>query len=81
MIRVVLVGWSPRDWRIYRQPQWIGQVRRQPEASSLPRRHFDMDEEAYLAALRDWDASGAGADLDSALEHLGRLGAIEVRHP
>jgi hypothetical protein len=79
MIRVVLVGWGEDDWRIYRQTQWIGQVRRQPEATARPRRHFDIDEASYTACLDEWAHDGAGTSQQSALECLSRHGAVEVR--
>jgi hypothetical protein len=79
MIRVVLVGWREGDWRIYRQPQWIGQVRRQPEAAVRPRLHFDIDEDAYKTCLDEWAHAGAGTSRQSALDCLARHGAIEVR--
>ena len=42
MIRIVLVGWAENDWRAFRQPQWMAQVRETAEAASLPRLHFDI---------------------------------------
>jgi hypothetical protein len=79
LIRVVLVGWAEDDWRLYRQPQWIGQIRRQPEASARPRRHFDVDEDSYKACLDEWTPAGAGSSRQSALDCLARHGAVEVR--
>jgi hypothetical protein len=78
MIRVVLVGWEQGDWRTYRQPQWIGEVRRDPAASGRPRLHFDIDEDAYKACLAEWGRSGAGASREAALAALARHGAAEV---
>ncbi len=77
-MRMVLVGWSQGDWRIYRQPQWIGEVRRDPAAVALPRRHFDVDEPAYLACLEEWKQGTAAASLPQALATLARHGAVEV---
>src|SRR4051812_10100165 len=79
MIRVVLVGWAEDDWRIYRQPQWIGQVRRSPEAATRPRHHFDVDEDAYKSCLTEWTRAGAGSSLPAARDCLARHGAVEVR--
>jgi hypothetical protein len=79
MIRLVLVGWGEDDWRIYRQSQWIGQVRRQPGAATRPRRHFDIDEDAYKVCLDQWAHAGAGTSRQSALDCLARQGAVEVR--
>ena len=80
-MRIVLVGRSAGDWRTYRQPQWIGEVRRDPTASALPRRHFDIDEDAYRACLDDWKDRAAGASEASALACLARHGAVEVAGP
>jgi len=78
MVRVVLVGWSDGDWKLYRQPQWMAEVRRDPTASTLPRRHFDLEESAFQQALKAWDREGAGSSLQLALEFLGRLGGVEA---
>ena len=67
MIRAVLVGWSNTDWRLYRQSQWMAEVRRTPEASALPRRHFDIEESAFSEALEVWRSDGAGSSLEAAL--------------
>ena len=81
MIRVVLAGWSDDDWRLLRQPQWMAEVRRSPEAAGLPRKHFDLPEAAFPAVLEAWDRQGARASLGAAIEHLGRFGAVEVPRP
>jgi len=81
MIRAVLVGWSEADWRVYRQPQWIAEVRRSPAASALPRRHFDVDEDAYAAALEAWSTAAAGAGEAAAVGYLVGLGAVEIAGP
>ncbi|HEX8201116.1 MAG TPA: hypothetical protein VF590_11555 [Isosphaeraceae bacterium] len=81
MLRVVLVGWAEDDWRIYRQLQWIGQVRRRPDAATRPRRHFDIAEEAYQACRDEWTQGAAGASAGAALDCLARHGAVEVRLP
>jgi hypothetical protein len=78
MIRVVLVGWSNKDWRLYRQPQWMAEVRRTPEAASLPRCHFDLEDSAFSQALGAWDRDGAGLSLEAARGLLTRLGASEI---
>ena len=75
MIRIALVGWGDTDWRSYRQPQWMAQVRQTPEATSLPRLHFDIDEESYVRALGEWD----GSSREAAVALLERQGAREVR--
>ncbi len=80
-MRIVLVGRSAGDWRTYRQPQWIGEVRRDPVASALPRRHFDIEEVAYRACLDEWQLRDAGASEASALDCLARHGAIAVAGP
>jgi hypothetical protein len=78
MIRVVLVGWSENDWRLYRQPQWMAEARRTPEAASLPRRHFDLEDSAFSQAIEAWDRHGAGLNLEAARGRLTRLGASGV---
>lgn len=75
MIRIVLVGWAENDWRTYRQPQWMAQVRNSPEAATLPRFHFDIEEDAYQAVLSDWDGSGH----EPARNVLANRGAIEIQ--
>ncbi len=75
MIRIVLAGWADVDWRIYRQAQWMARVREAPEASTLPRLHFDIAEDAYKAALAGWDGSSRAA----AVGLLRGLGAVEIR--
>ena len=80
-MRIVLVGWSDGDWRLYRQPQWIGEVRRQPEAAARPRRHFDIEEDAFRSCLDAWQHDAAGASLQSALARLAHHGATEVAGP
>jgi hypothetical protein len=78
MIRAVLVGWSDTDWKLYRQSRWMAEVRRTPEASSLPRRHFDIEESAFSGALEAWKRDEGGSDLEAALDLLRRLGALEI---
>jgi len=80
-MRIVLVGRSGADWRTYRQTRWIGEVRRDPAASALPRRHFDIEEDAYRACLDDWDRGGAGSGEAAAVACLARHGAVEVAGP
>lgn len=75
MIRIVLAGWADNNWRVYRQPQWMAQVRDAPEAASLRRLHFDIEEDAYETALAGWDGSSRAA----AVGVLCGLGAVEVR--
>jgi len=75
MIRIVLAGWADDDWRVYRQPQWMAQVRDSPEAAILPRVHFDIDENAYKTAIAQWE----GTSREAALGVLTELGAEEVR--
>ncbi|MDB5351344.1 MAG: hypothetical protein JWN86_2591 [Planctomycetota bacterium] len=81
MIRVVLVGWQDEDWRLFRQAQWMAQIRETPAVASRPRIHFDIEEDAYKTAIRDWDTFGSRASRQAALEALGRHGAVEVRRP
>jgi hypothetical protein len=80
MIRAVLVGWAVDDWRLYRQPQWMAEVRRSPESAQLPRHHFDIEDDAFRVALERWAAQGA-SDLQAATELLAALGAVEVVRP
>lgn len=75
MIRIVLAGWADDDWRVYRQPQWMAQVRESPAAANLPRLHFDIEEAAYQAALATWDGSSRA----TAVGLLHGLGGVEVR--
>ncbi len=81
MIRSVLVGFSEVDWRLFRQDRWMAEVRRDPAASSRPRRHFDIAEDAFRAAVAAWEAEGASAGRDRAIALLIRLGAVEVHAP
>ncbi len=81
MVRAVLVGHSPGDWRLYRQPQWMAEVRRDPASALLIKHYFDLEETAYRAALDRWTVSGAATGLDHALVLLGELGAREIRRP
>ncbi len=81
MIRAVLVGWKDGDWRLFRQPQWMAEVRRAPEASTRPRRHFDIEEDAFGAVLEAWTVEDGGASLEAATGLLGRFGAVEVTGP
>ncbi len=78
MTRAVLVGYSSTHWKLYRQPQWMAEVRRDPQAAMLPKRYFDLEEEAYRQAHDRWQDAGAGASLGAALELLGELGATEM---
>ena len=81
MIRAVLVGRADCDWRLYRQAQWMAEVRRSPEVTTLPRKHFDIPDDLFTPALDGWGREGAGASLSAATQHLGRHGAVEVSHP
>jgi hypothetical protein len=81
MIRVVLVGRSDTDWRLYRQPQWMAEVRRSPDAALLPRRHYDIEDSAMEEALAIWDRVGSGSSLEAASGLLTRLGASEITPP
>ena len=74
-MRIVLVGHSEEDWLTYRQPQWMGEVRKDPGRTALPRRHFDIDEDAYRAYLEE---DPGGSDLPTAVAKLARHGASEV---
>ena len=79
MIRIVFVGWKDNDWRLYRQPQWMAQVRETPEAATDERLHFDIDENAFKAALAEWNQAGGRSSRESAIEAIRRHGAVEVR--
>ncbi len=81
MIRTVLVGWSVNDWKLYRQPQWMAEVRRSPEATRLPRHHFDVPEAAFPVIVEAWDIEGAKASLDAARGLLAKHGAVEIAGP
>ena len=76
MTRVVLVGASPTDWRLYRQLQWVAEVRRRPDAASWPRRHFDLEDAAARRCFQAWDE--ARHSEGAALAVLRSEGAIEV---
>ena len=78
MIRAVLVGYSESRWQLFRQPQWMAEVRRNPQSATLPKRYFDIDEAAYRQVIDDWEPQGAGSSVETALEILGRFGASEV---
>lgn len=79
MIRIVLVGWADDDWRVFRQAQWMGQVRETPEAASKPRLFFDIDEAAYAQARGEFERSTARLGRAEAIACLVGLGATEVR--
>ena len=81
MTRTVLVGWAEDDWRLYRQPQWMAEVRRSPGATRLPRHHFDLGDEALAIALESWAREGAGTSFRAATGLLAKLGAAEVAGP
>jgi hypothetical protein len=76
MTRAVLVGYSTTDWKLYRQPQWMAEVRRNPEGALLPKRYFDLEETAYRQALDRW--AEAGSSLEAAVGLLAQVGAIEI---
>jgi hypothetical protein len=79
MIRIVLVGWAIDDWRLYRQPQWMAQVRDDPQVASYPRLHFDLAEETYQRLLNEWATSQAKSSREAAEALLTERGAVEVR--
>ncbi len=79
-LRIVLAEATPGQWRLYRQPQWIGAVRADPGLAARPRHHYDLDEAAYLDCL-DAFKRGAGDSLDEARGCLTRHGAVEVAPP
>ena len=78
MIRIVLAGRSERDWRTYRQEQWMAEVRRDPSAAGWPRSHHDVEEDAYRELIGTWTLEGHASSRTSALDRLARAGAIEV---
>jgi hypothetical protein len=78
MIRAVLVGYSIADWKLVRQPQWMAEVRRNPQSSQLTKRYFDLEETAYRRVLDRWDQEGAGSSLETAVRLLDEFGAIEI---
>ena len=81
MIRAVLVGPFDGGWRLYRQQQWMAEVRRDPTAADRPRHYFDVEETAYTQALDALGHSEADPpDLDP-FAILERLGAIAVARP
>jgi len=79
MIRIVLAGLADDHWRLYRQTQWMGEVRDSPELATRPRLHFDIEEYAYKAALQDWDSARAFLSRETALHRLQAAQAVEVR--
>jgi hypothetical protein len=78
MVRAVVVEWSEGDCRLYRQPHWMAEVRRSPEATQFPRLHFDLEEAEFEQALAAWRREGANTSKDAALGLLRRLGAREI---
>ena len=81
MTRLVLVGWANHDWRIYRQQQWMAEVRRHPEATQFPRRHFDIEDSAFNVVQGLWSLDEAKTSEPAATALLASHGAIEVlRH-
>jgi hypothetical protein len=78
MVRVALVEWSEKDWRIFRQEQWMAEVRRDPSASGLARINFDLDANAYSELVETWTRGAHGSSRRSAVERLLRSGAVEV---
>jgi len=78
VIRAVLVGPPGGPWRLFRQPQWMAEVRRDPAAAGLPRHHFDIEESAFGEALETLRRSDAGLDPFAVLD---RLGAVAVVRP
>jgi hypothetical protein len=78
MIRIVLVGWSEKDWRIFRQEQWMAEVRREPSAAGLTRIHFDIDEGEYRTLVDTWAREAHGSNRRTAVDRLARSGAVEV---
>ncbi len=81
MIRAVLVGYSTTEWKLFRQPQWMAEVRRNPQDAGLPKRYFDIEETSYREVLDRWKADGVGSDLDLALKLLSQFGVSEVTRP
>ena len=55
MVRSVLVHDPAGRWRLFRQQQWMAEVRRNIEASSWTKFHLDMDEPVYLQMLKSED--------------------------
>ena len=78
MIRIVLAERGDGDWRAYRQAQWIGEVRRDPDAALVARRHFDMEQPAYQEFLDASRAAGHALDRNEAMALLTAHGAREV---
>ena len=57
MVRFVLACDPSGKWRLFRQPQWMAEIRRNIEAAGWSKFHFDMDESVYLQLLKskeDW---------------------------
>jgi hypothetical protein len=75
-IRIVLAGLPEGDWRTYRQPQWMAEVRRRPELAAASKAWFDIDEGAYRACLDEWGA--AVGTLELARSRLVAAGAREL---
>ena len=76
MIRAVLVGYSATEWKLFRQPQWMAEVRRNPGSATFPKRYFDIEESGLRKAGEDWE--NQGSSIESALALLTSLGAVEV---
>ncbi|RLT12199.1 MAG: hypothetical protein DWI24_06240 [Planctomycetota bacterium] len=51
MIRALLVRNSTGDWRLYRQSQWMSEIRRNLEAAGCLKVHFDIEEPGFLTLL------------------------------
>ncbi len=78
MIRAVLVEAPEGPWRLYRQQQWMAEVRRDPSAADRPRHHFDIEEPGFAEALEALPRPEAEPD---PLALLARVGAIAVPRP
>ena len=55
MVRSVLVHDPAGRWRLFRQQQWMAEVRRNIEAFSWTKFHLDVDEPVYLQLLKSED--------------------------
>jgi len=55
MVRSVLVRDPAGRWRLFRQQQWMAEIRRNVEAASWTKFHLDIDEPIYLQLLKSED--------------------------
>lgn len=73
MVRVVMALGAEGVWGVWRQGQWMAEVRRNGAAAGWRKLHFDMDEDLLARLLQTrpaWQGL-AEADLARQLQHHG----------